>query len=365
MGRREKTLPTRSNWRRAIGPYEFAQAQRLIKESEKRLVEQHRLLQAAVDNMADGLIMFDGEARVVVCNQRYLQMYNASPEVVRPGCSLRDLLLHRKATGGFFGDVEDYIADSFARTATGAPSTKIKEFDDGRVLQIRDHPLAGGGWVATHEDITERRRTERQIAHMALHDPLTDLPNRVLFCQRLEQALVRVRRGGGLAVLYLDVDHFKTVNDTLGHPIGDELLRGIARRLRECVREIDTIARLSGDEFAVIQTGSGQPEAAVTLATRILETMKVPFSLDGQQVLADVSIGIALAPGDGIEAGELLKNADIALYGSKADGRGTFRFFKLQMDERMRNRRIQELQLRNALTTGELDPIRGTTGRWI
>jgi len=327
----------------------------VVKDSEKKLSEQHRLLQAAVDNMTDGLIMFDADARVVVCNQRYLQMYNASPEIVRPGCSLRDVLLHRKATGGFFGDVDEYIADSFARTATGAPSMKIREFDDGRVLLIKDQPLEGGGWVATHEDITERRRVEQRIAHLALHDPLTDLPNRMLFRQRLEQALVRVRRGGGLALLYLDIDHFKTVNDTLGHPIGDQLLIGLARRLRECVREIDTVARLGGDEFAVIQSDSGRPEDAVALAARILERMKTPFNFDGHQFVADVSVGIALAPGDAVEAEDLMKSADMALYGSKGDGRGAFRFFKPQMDERMKSRRALELQLRNALARGEFE----------
>jgi PAS domain S-box-containing protein len=172
----------------------------LIEESQAKLREQHQLLQAAVDNMTDALIMFDATARMVVCNRRYLEMYRVSSDVVKPGLALRDLLIHREANGGFSGDIDEYIADSLASTATGNPSIKIKEFADGRVIQIKDQPMASGGWVAIHEDITERRMAERRIAHMAHYDSLTDLPNRVLFFEHLRSALSRVPTQGGIAV---------------------------------------------------------------------------------------------------------------------------------------------------------------------
>ena len=325
---REKFRAPRGEIRRVSrsGRFERAYA-RLIEESQADLREQNQRLQVAVDNMSAGLIMFDGSARVVVCNKRYLEMYCASPEVVKPGCTLRDLLIHRKATGGFSGDIDEYIADSLASTATGNPTVKIKEFSDGRVIQIKDQPLSGGGWVAIHEDITERRRAERRIARLAHYDPLTDLPNRVLFFENLRSALSRVATGGGIAVLYLDVDRFKTVNDTHGHSVGDRLLKGIAERLRQCTRETDTVARLSGDEFAIIQSTLHRPADAAHLASRILEGMKKPFEFDGRRLTADVSIGIAIAPRDGVEEDKLLGNADMALYDSKAHGRGTYRFF--------------------------------------
>ena len=232
---------------------------------------------------------------------------------------------------------------------------KLVELPDGRTIAVLNHPMADGGWVATHDDITERRRAEQQIAHMARHDALTGLPNRVLFRERLAEALAGVSRGGKLAVLYLDLDRFKGVNDTLGHPIGDELLKAVAGRLRHCVRETDTVARLGGDEFAIIQTGIEQPLDAATLARRIGEAVRAPYELDGHAVVVDASIGIAIAPSDGDEPDELLKNADMALYRAKADGRGTYRFFEPAMDMRMKARRELEIELRQALAAGEFE----------
>jgi diguanylate cyclase (GGDEF)-like protein len=305
---------------------------RLIEESQAKLHEQHLLLQAAVDNMSDGLIMFDGAAKVVVCNRRYLEMYNASPQIVKAGCALRDLLVHRKEMGGFSGEIDEYIADSLASTASGKASVKIKEFADGRVIQIKDQPLTGGGWVAVHEDITERRRTERRIAHMAHYDALTDLPNRVLFFDRLKRALSGLADTNGVAVMYLDVDRFKTVNDTYGHSTGDKLLKELAERLLQCTREADILARLSGDEFAIVQSGVRQTADAALLAKRILDGVRAPFDLDGNKLVANLSIGIAMAPHDGVEEDQLLKKADLALYDSKAKGRGTYRFFSPEID---------------------------------
>ena len=200
--------------------------------------------------------------------------------------------------------------------------------DDGRIISVASKPIADGGWLATHEDITERQRADEQIAHMARHDALTDLPNRVMLRERLEHELKRVKRGECLAVLCLDLDQFKGVNDTLGHPIGDELLKLVADRLRGCTREPDTIARLGGDEFAIIMTQMKEPTDAANLSRRVRDSIIRPYQVDGHQIVTDISIGISIAPIDGTEPDILLKNADMALYGAKADGRGTYRFFE-------------------------------------
>jgi diguanylate cyclase (GGDEF)-like protein len=190
---------------------------------------------------------------------------------------------------------------------------------------------------------------------MAHHDALTNLPNRTLLRERLEDALAHVQRGGQIAVLYLDLDHFKSINDTLGHGVGDELLKAVALRLKRCIGEGDTIARLGGDEFAVVQTAIASPSDVANLAARIRDALTQPYELEGHQVPADVSVGISIAPDDTSDPDQLLKNADMALYRSKADGRGTFRFFEPQMDERVKARRTLELDLRNAIAHGEFE----------
>jgi diguanylate cyclase (GGDEF)-like protein len=317
--------------------------------------DQQLLLDTVLNNMSQGVLMFDADARLVFCNQRYIEMYGLSSAVVMPGCGLRDLLDHRKAVGAFCGDPEDYIVELLEDIALGKTSNDISEAADGRVFSIVRKPIAGGGWIATHEDITDRQRAEERIVHMARHDALTDLPNRVTLRERLDHELKRVKRGECLAVLCLDLDHFKSVNDTLGHPIGDELLKVVAERLRRCTREPDTIARLGGDEFAIIMTGMEDPANAVALAKRIRESITKPYHLDGHQILADIRIGISLAPVDASEADQLLKNADMALYGAKADGRGVYRFFEPEMDARMKARRELDMDLRKALVNAEFE----------
>ncbi len=217
-------------------------------------------------------------------------------------------------------------------------------------------PLGGGGWLATHEDITERQRTEERIVHMARHDALTDLPNRVLLRERLEHELKRVKRGEMLAVLCLDLDRFKSVNDTLGHPIGDELLKVVSDRLRACTREPDTIARLGGDEFAIIMTAIQQPTDAAALARahQGLDREAVP-SRRSSDHRRHQHRHLGRADRRGPTPDQLLKNADMALYGAKGDGRGTYRFFEPEMDARMKARRDLEMDLRNALTNNEFE----------
>jgi len=317
--------------------------------------DQQLLLDTVVNNMSQGVLMFDSQARLVFCNQRYIDMYGLSSEVAKAGCALQDLLAHRAAVGQFGGSPEDYIADLLEDIAAGKTSSVMVKSADGRVFSIVRNPIAGGGWIATHEDITDRQRAEERIVHMARHDALTDLPNRTMLRERLDHELKRVKRGECLAVLCLDLDHFKSVNDTLGHPIGDELLKVVAERLRRCTREPDTIARLGGDEFAIIMTGMERPTDAVALAKRIRESITKPYHIDGHQILADISIGVSLAPMDASEPDQLLKNADMALYGAKGDGRGTYRFFEPEMDAKMKTRRELEMDLRSALVNSEFE----------
>jgi diguanylate cyclase (GGDEF)-like protein len=313
------------------------------------------LLHTVLNNMSQGVLLFDAEARLVFCNERYIEMYGLAGEVVRPGLSLLELLNYRIKARSFADDPADYVAKLQENIAGGETYANVMTGQDGRIFSVVSKPLADGGWLATHEDITERQRAEERIAHMARHDSLTDLPNRVLLRERLEHELKRVKRGESLAVLCLDLDHFKSVNDTLGHPIGDELLKLVADRLRGCTREPDTIARLGGDEFAIIMTQLQQPSDAAALSRRIRESIIKPYQVDGHQIVSDISIGISVAPIDGIEPDRLLKNADMALYGAKADGRGMYRFFEQEMDTRMKGRRELEMDLRQALLKNQLE----------
>ncbi len=190
---------------------------------------------------------------------------------------------------------------------------------------------------------------------MARHDALTGLPNRMQFHELLEKAVGDLTRTGTFAVLCLDLDNFKTVNDTLGHPCGDQLLQIAAKRIEGAVREGDVVARLGGDEFAVLQLVRDQPSAATTVASRLVEVMRAPIAIGDHQMPIGVSVGIAVAPADGADADALLKNADMALYRAKADGRGAYRFFEPEMDARMQSRRVLELDLRAAITTGAFE----------
>jgi diguanylate cyclase (GGDEF)-like protein/PAS domain S-box-containing protein len=435
----------------------------------KRQRAQHLRLNAALSNMRQGLLLFDRHSRVTVINQRYLAMYGLSAETAKPGCSLRDLLEQRKAVGTFIGDPDEYLAKF---VDGGKIETKVVQLPDGRMISVTNAPVPNGGWVSTHEDVTEatlrersfrllfesnplpmwvydrdtlrflavndaavshygfsreqflgmtlpeirppeehqrlsefvrtaegynngeqtwlhckadgteietvvysralrynghpaalvaicdvteQRRAEQRIAHMAHHDALTDLPNRVLLRERLEAGLLHVRRGAQLAVHYLDLDTFKNINDTLGHPMGDELLKAVAARLCACVGARDTVARLGGDEFAIIQTDLTNAADAARLAQRVRDALDAPYELSGQLINIDASIGIACAPGDGTDADQLLKNADMALYRAKGDGRGTFRFFERAMDARIKARRALELDMRKAIAEGAFE----------
>lgn len=323
--------------------------------AERRIALEKERLDTAVNNMTQGLLLYDRDGRIVLYNRRYLEMYNLSADVVKPGRHFRDIVAYRQSVGSFKGDADEYCSSVLNNVALNRVTHNIIESEDGRAVEIANQPLTDGGWVATHEDITERRRAEQQIAHLAHYDALTDLPNRVLFRKQLERELERIKRGEQLAMLYIDIDEFKSVNDSLGHPVGDELLKAVASRLRGCVKETDFIARLGGDEFAVVQTGIGQPSDVTELIRRIYQAIREPYECLGHHVTTDASIGVALAPHDGTDLDQLLKSADLAMYGAKADGRRTYRFFEAEMDARVKARRTLELDIRQAMVDGSFE----------
>jgi diguanylate cyclase (GGDEF)-like protein len=332
-----------------------ANANRALDTVNRRLKEQNMLFDAALNNMLQGLSMFDARERLLVFNDRFIEMYGLSREVVRPGCSLIELVRHSIEVGRSTQDAEQIRSEIVAARTEGGSASCAIETADRRKFSLISTPMADGGFVITHEDVTERQRSEAMIAYMAHHDALTDLPNRVRFQERLCEALARVHRGEHLAVLCLDLDRFKGVNDTVGHPIGDLLLKAVADRLRQCVRSTDLIARLGGDEFAIVQTDIQQMADATMLASRMIEAVSAPYNIEDHQLVIGLSVGITVAPNDGLDADQLLKNADMALYRAKADGRGVYRFFEAEMDARMQVRRTMELDLRRAIVNHEFE----------
>jgi diguanylate cyclase (GGDEF)-like protein/PAS domain S-box-containing protein len=450
------------------------------RESQQRLEQEKHRLDTALNNMTQGLVLFDASARIVICNQRYIDMYGLSTAVIKPGIHFCEAVRHRKETGSFKGDVDEYCSTILKNVAQGKVTRTIRESGDGSTVQTVVRPLAQGGWVATMEDISERRDLERErdrnyafllqiidhiptqitvkdardrryllvnrvaekrfgmsraeivgktafdmfpkasadviafydertlqseaglfldehswespglgrrfvtsrrigirdesdearyiinvvddvtdrrradekIAHLAHYDALTDLPNRVLFREQVERKLQNARGGEQFALFYIDIDEFKGINDSLGHPVGDELLKLVASRLKSCIGESDLVARLGGDEFAVIQTNIGDVADVMEFVTRLHEAIRQPCHCLGHQLSTDASIGIALAPRDGTDLDELIKNADLAMYGAKANGRRTHRFFEPAMDASAKARLAMHQDLRQALVDG-------------
>ncbi len=463
----------------------FAVRSRLaLERAYEKIREQKLQRDAALEHMSQGLSMFDGRGRLVVCNNQFMQLYGLADGDVQPGRALEHILRACKERGSFPEDIDRYVADLKTRLRDRASFTLVSQLGGGRTVVVVNCPLPDGGWVATHEDVTRRTRaeleldstkrfldtvvenvplaimvkdpvrlcytlvnraaerllgvpraeilgrraedfwqpeqaaaisardnellihtdrdlfvaknpvrtpdgvdrivttrrfmvrdknhdpqhllaviedvTEREssearIVYMANHDPLTGLANRTLFGQSLETALAGLRRDMRLAALFVDLDHFKEINDTQGHLVGDGVLKAVAERLRACVGAGDVVARLGGDEFAIIVTGVERSLDVAALAERIQAALEEPFDIDDHRASVGVSIGIAMAPGDADEATELLKRADIALYRAKADGRNTYRFFEPEMDRRLKARRGLEADLRAALAAGAFE----------
>jgi diguanylate cyclase (GGDEF)-like protein len=316
----------------------------------------HSQLDSALSNIPHGVCFFDAEQRLIVSNRRYLEIYGLAPEAVRPGMALAKIAdLSWVASRISNYERAEYLTSLLAMARAVEPRQLVLEFGSGRTISIQSQPMPDGGWVATHEDITERRRAEDRIAYLARHDPLTGLPNRSLLHEKVQQALTCRTRGGQFAILFLDLDRFKAVNDTLGHGVGDKLLRQVAARLSEVVGGCGTVARVGGDEFVVLQIGVSGPEDVARLARRIVDAIGAPYRIDAHDIVIGVSIGVDMAGEDDATAEALLKNADTALYIVKAQGRGDFRFFEPTMDLQLRSRHKLELDLRHALADRQFE----------
>lgn len=339
----------------------MARAVQVFKENAAELMERkleleqvNTQLDLALNNMAHGLVMFDKRRKLIVCNDQYTKIYGLPPELCEAGTPLTEIaqFLSQKKV---FAETPQETRASMDAIVSGNDVQYTKAFSDGRLIAISRQTTEDGGWVSIHEDITERQKAAAHISHLARHDHLTDLPNRVFFREELEKNLRGMRNGQKFAILCIDLDRFKSVNDSMGHSIGDKLLNLVASRLLNCVKERDFVARLGGDEFAVIQTSLTRPEESGTLAGRIIERLSEAYEVDEQQLDIGASIGVAFAPTDGTNADQLLKNADLAMYRAKGDGRGSYCFFEEEMDRRIQARRALELELRSALAAGQLE----------
>lgn len=320
------------------------------------LVEQNRCFDAALENMSQGLCMFDAQSRLMVWNRRYLEIFELQQDCLRVGMTQREIVEILVTLGRYLaGATVDALCEA-TRTSLvdGKGTTVLRDLSDGRVISATHRPMTGGGWVATFEDVTERRRNEARIAHMARHDALTDLPNRAALHDLGNALLARDAMGHQIAALYLDLDRFKPINDGFGHAAGDRLLRQVAERLLRHVRDGAIVARLGGDEFVVLQRVASLYDAEA-LARRLIAAVRTPYDLDGLTVEVGTSVGIALAACGKIDVDSLLQSADLALSEAKSDGRGVHRVFEPQMDEAARSRLALERELRQALTTGGLE----------
>jgi diguanylate cyclase (GGDEF)-like protein len=321
------------------------------------LAYKNRILEVTLENMAHGLCMFDGQQRLIVCNARYAEMYGLSPGEMRPGTKLRTVLEARVAAGSSPAAAQEYIDTRLAEVSRNEPYCAVTELRDGRVISITHQPIEGGGWVAIHQDITDSRRDEERVAFMARHDLLTGLPNRTNFMEKLEEAGTRLRRRHEtFTVFMLDLDRFKNVNDSLGHPAGDALLKETADRLKKALRATDLVARIGGDEFAIIQAGEAdQRGAAAELAKRVIALISAPYDFHGAMVSIGTSIGIAMARDPGVDSDTLMKQADLALYRTKSEGRNGYCFFDERMTADADARRQLEADLRDAIAGGQIE----------
>src|SRR5579871_4512832 len=309
----------------------------------------------ALNNMPHGLCMFRADGRLAVMNHRFSEMMNLPEDLIQRGADASDIVAACIASNSISSASGEVILSEIVDSQARGVITADPDVTRGRSLSWTFQPMAGGGAVVLVEDITERRNAEARISHLARYDELTALPNRVNFRDEIERLLNAPREPDQLsALLFVDLDRFKQVNDTLGHPCGDQLLCLVAARLRDMLRPEDFVALFGGDEFVVFQQSIRSAEEAASLARRIVDNLSERYKIDNHLVEIGASIGIAMTSA-GISADTLLKNADMALYKAKADGRGTFCFFRDELAQTVESRRILELDLRKALANEEFE----------
>lgn len=339
----------------ALMAEELGEASARLAGAVDSLSIQNRRFEAALAHMSQGLCMFDREQRVVVCNERFARMFGFGPPQALVGARLTEHIAGFIAGRGNASAGDDAF-DGYASLAASAERTAWNTvLTDGSAVLVAHEPMSDGGFVQTFEDVTERHEAQRRIVHLATHDVLTDLPNRLLLRERLQAALAARPPAPQAVVMCLDLDRFKPVNDAFGHAAGDELLRQVTQRLRECVRPDDTVARLGGDEFALVLRGIATQEHATRLAQRILQSLCAPFHVAGNPVQIGASIGIAFARRDADDPDRLINCADLALYDAKKDGRSKFRYFAAEMERSARERRALEADLRQAIDREEFE----------
>ena len=309
----------------------------------------------ALNNMPHGLCMFRADGRLAVMNYRFREMMNFSEDFVQRGAGAQDIVSACIASNSISAASGRMILSEIVNTQARDMITTDPDLSRGRSLSWTFQAMEGGGAVVLVEDITERRNAEARISHLARYDELTALPNRVNFRDEIGNLLSAHHGAEQLsALLFIDLDQFKQVNDTLGHPCGDQLLCAVSERLREMLRPEDFVARFGGDEFVVFQQNIESTDDSAGLARRIVDRLSERYKIDNHLVEIGASVGIAMtAPG--VSADTLLKNADMALYRAKADGRGTFCFFREEMAQVVEARRILELDLRKALANEEFE----------
>ena len=339
--------------------HRLERARLALTESEAYAQRKTQELEQTLDNMGQGIIMVDGDHKIVVTNENFMRLLDLPNDINLHNMDFGHLIDHLTARGEYgalAADEYDDLAGKLRATEFNGINANFERIrPNGIVLAIENQELPDGGFVRTVTDITEKRRSERQIAHLARHDTLTNLANRSLFRDKLEEAFASMPQTGSFGVLFLDLDNFKIANDTYGHAFGDELLKAVGNRLRTSTRSGDTVARLGGDEFAIILNGLNKSGRIAKRAHQLIDLMRAPFMIEGQQITATISVGCAEAPSDAGSPGEILKNADLALYKAKAEGRNTYRRFSPEMADEMNKRRRLEDDLRHAIAHDEFE----------
>jgi diguanylate cyclase (GGDEF)-like protein/PAS domain S-box-containing protein len=328
--------------------------QRALDGAQRELRDSVSKFEDALRNLPQGLSMFDGHDRLIAFNRQWLDAYELSPDNVRVGMNFREVFANQEAVR----DLDAYLVDLKDRLAKSEHTSNTVQFPDGRVIYISYGRRESGGWVATHEDITERKASEDRIERLAHYDSLTSLANRNLFRGSLDEARDKyLLHHTPFAVLLLDLDKFKSVNDALGHHCGDALLRQVAGRIKAQARDVDTAARIGGDEFALIVAPglSALQDDAATLAARLVQAIAEPYEIDGHPVVIGCSIGVAVVPEHGTRIDEILRNADLALYKSKNAGRNCFHLYSPELKAEADQRDILEIELREAIWREEIE----------